>query len=267
MKAIRVIAVLGVGSTLVAGAMHVSDSSAQQPAWSWPEKAKNLKVLPKDTDSQRLRAAMTGFTRALGVRCNHCHVGKEGQPLSTFDFASDENHHKEIARGMMRMTDSINADVARIVAAAEPHDEAHGAHHEERVTVACATCHRGVARPRMLSDVLATTYQASGADSTLARYRTLRARYYGSSAYDFTEGSLGEVARRALEKKDYPGAIAMLRFNVEQFPESGFAHGSLAEAYLSSGDTTSAVAELERSVQLDPRNERNAKMLERLKSR
>ena len=43
---------------------------------------------------ERLRPVMMGFTRALGVRCNHCHVGEDGQPLSTFDFVSDENPNK-----------------------------------------------------------------------------------------------------------------------------------------------------------------------------
>ena len=33
---------------------------------------------------------MPGFTRALGVRCSYCHVGEEGESLSTYDFASDD---------------------------------------------------------------------------------------------------------------------------------------------------------------------------------
>ncbi len=49
---------------------------------------------------------MKGFTRALGVRCSHCHVG--GNPLSTYDFASDENPNKGRAREMLRMLNSIN---------------------------------------------------------------------------------------------------------------------------------------------------------------
>lgn len=40
---------------------------AQQDQWSWPEKPKNLQVLPKDWPGSRLRPVMTGFTRALGV--------------------------------------------------------------------------------------------------------------------------------------------------------------------------------------------------------
>ena len=254
-KLVSVVLTLGV-LALGAESFFTATSSAQQPGWSWPEKAKNLKVLPKDTDPQKLRAVMVSFTHSLGVRCTHCHVGKEGQPLSTFDFPSDENRKKDIARGMMKMVDSINVAVQRIVPASQ-----------DRITVGCVTCHRGVARPRTLTDELAMVYEAMGPDSVAARYRAMRARYYGSGSYDFGEGTLGEVARHALDKKDYPGAIALLKMNVDQYPESGFAHGMLAEAYVASGDTTRAIAELERSMQLDPKNERTERMLKQLKGK
>src|SRR5580692_13151166 len=74
-----------------------------QESWSWPEKPKNLQVLPKDWPGSRLQPVMIGFTRALGVRCSYCHVGEEGKPLSTFDFASDDNPNKNRAREMLRM--------------------------------------------------------------------------------------------------------------------------------------------------------------------
>ena len=45
-------------------------SSRAQDQWTWPEKPKNLQVLNKDWPGSRLRPVMTGFTRALGVRCS-----------------------------------------------------------------------------------------------------------------------------------------------------------------------------------------------------
>ncbi|MCH8836510.1 MAG: hypothetical protein IIA60_01780 [Candidatus Marinimicrobia bacterium] len=69
-----------------------------QDQWSWPEKPENIQVLSKDWPGSRLRPVMTGFTRALGVGCAHCHVGEAGKPLSTYDFPSDANPNKDRAR-------------------------------------------------------------------------------------------------------------------------------------------------------------------------
>src|ERR1700741_3928281 len=64
---------------------------------------KNLQIFPKDITQQELVGNMKGFAQALGVRCTHCHVGTDGQPLSTFDFASDAKPTKAVARRMLAM--------------------------------------------------------------------------------------------------------------------------------------------------------------------
>ena len=102
----------------------------------WPERIRNAQALPANIGADRLRATMTGYARALGVRCTFCHVGQEGAPLSTFDFASDARPHKRIARGMIRMVARINTrELTPIL----------GASSEPRVT--CYTCHRGSSEP------------------------------------------------------------------------------------------------------------------------
>ena len=83
-------------------------SAWSQDDWKWPEKPKNLQVMPKEWTGKKLSPVMRGFTAALGVRCTHCHVGEEGKPLSTFDFASDANPNKDRAREMYRMLGDIN---------------------------------------------------------------------------------------------------------------------------------------------------------------
>ena len=229
-------------------------AGAPQPEWTWPEKGKNLKVIPKDADARKLRAIMTGFTRALGVRCSHCHVGKDGQPLSTYDFASDDNPKKDVARGMLKMLGSINDQLKDI----QPDVN-------DRVNMWCNTCHHGIPRPRTLAEELTLTYDSTGVDSAVTRYQALRTRYYGSAAYDFRLPTLNEVGRHALDKNDPRGATALFRLNVDQFPDAAMAHGSLGEAYLASGDTAQAIAECERAVQLDPRADNAARLLQQLK--
>ena len=102
-----------------------------------PSSLKNLQALPKDTPVPVVINMMKGFTGALGVRCQFCHVGKEGLPLDQFDFVSDEIPQKKTARVMIRLAMDINTQLD----AAVPRS----AGTEARVT--CITCHRGKSTP------------------------------------------------------------------------------------------------------------------------
>jgi tetratricopeptide (TPR) repeat protein len=226
-----------------AAAPSIRQAQAQGPRFEWPERAKNLKVLPKDTPKEKLSAAMTGFTRALGVRCPFCHVGQEGQPLTTYDFVSDEKPTKQVARGMMKMVAGIHKDLRKM-----KFPEA------KRVDVACITCHRGRPRPMTLSEELAGVYETAGIDTTVARYSVLRARFYGAGAYDFSERSLNELGTSLMEKGRREDAIRIFQLNVEQNPNSSFAYSSLADAYAAAGQKDLAIQSYEKAVQLEPRN-------------
>ena len=228
--------------------------AAAQSSWSWPEKAKNLKVLPADFPPDRLRAVMTGFTRSLGVRCSHCHAGEEGKPLATYDFASDANAKKEVARGMLRMLGTINDQLREI----QPEKK-------DRVNMWCHTCHRGRPQPMTLAEELGKVYARLGSDSTIVYYRDLRERFYGAGAYDFREPALNDVGYQALAGQDARGAIAIFSLNVQHFPESGNVHDSLGEGYLAAGDTAQAIIHYEKALELDPKNENAAKTLEKLR--
>lgn len=102
-----------------------------------PASFKNLQVLPKDSPARVVVGTMKGFANNLGVRCQFCHVGKEGLPLEEFDFVSDEIPQKKTARIMMRLTDDINKQLDAAVPRAAGADA--------RVT--CITCHRGKSTP------------------------------------------------------------------------------------------------------------------------
>lgn len=102
----------------------------------------NLKVLPQDISEDSLYGLMHEFERALGVKCIYCHVpNKSGDKL---DFASDEKMQKEIARGMIVMTNDINKN----------YFDAHRDPKKGLVAVRCVMCHRGNANPeKYLQDV------------------------------------------------------------------------------------------------------------------
>ena len=96
---------------------------------------KNLKVLPKDISRADLLSTMKFFSQSLGVRCTHCHVGTEGQPLSTFDFPSDAKEKKQTARAMLAMVAMLNEKTLPATTGLP----------DARVT--CFTCHRGSTKP------------------------------------------------------------------------------------------------------------------------
>ena len=129
----RVIAALIVASVVVAGQM-----SAHAEQKFPPDKFVNLQVFPQDTSPGVLIAAMKNFTRALGVRCQFCHVGEEGMPLEKFDFAADTKPQKNTARVMMRLAAEINGHLAKAIPDIAARDQ----------QVTCFTCHRGAQKPQ-----------------------------------------------------------------------------------------------------------------------
>jgi tetratricopeptide (TPR) repeat protein len=218
-------------------ALAPSFALAQWP----PERLKNVQVLPKDLAIRALVDTMAGFTRALGVRCAYCHVGGETTPFDFLDFSSDSMPAKVKAREMLRMVLAINRDhLPKLTDRRTP-----------PIVVTCATCHRGVAQPRPLQQVLLTAYDAGGVDSTEAAYRALRQRYYGAAAYDFGEVPLADVASVLRVRGKLPDALRMHSLNIEFSPRSGFALRQAAGAQLAAGDTAAAVADLERALSLN----------------
>jgi Photosynthetic reaction centre cytochrome C subunit/Tetratricopeptide repeat len=235
------------------GTILFACSALAQESWSWPDKPKNLQILPKDWPGSRLQPVMIGFTRALGVRCSYCHKGEEGRPLGTYDFASDENPNKNRAREMYRMLESINDHLKNI----QPSGD-------QRVNMWCNTCHRGRPRPTTLEEELAEQYRKNGVEPALDYYADLKQKYYGRGPYDFGENALNNFGYEVM-KKDPAGAVQVLRLNAEEFPQSGNVWDSLAEAYMKSGDLKKAEEYYQKAVTRDA-NDQNAKdMLAKLK--
>lgn len=196
-----------------------------------PESFENLQVLPKDIALQELFQTMSGFTRALGVRCSYCHVGDEGASLDEYDFVSDDKATKRTARQMLRMVGRINDTFLEDL----------DTRRAPGVTVQCATCHRGVSRPRMIEDILGEAYDSYGIDSTVTTYRRLRERYYGRFAYDFGEVPLVTTAAQIAERDATDDALRLLELNVEMNPDSPFARTQLMTFALNDAFTRGGV--------------------------
>jgi hypothetical protein len=98
---------------------------------------KNLKILPKNITPQQMDSVMEHYAKSLGVTCKFCHVGNDA--TDNWDFASDENKHKLVAREMMRMTDTINDNYFDMTG--DKRDL------NTPLMVTCFTCHHGKTEP------------------------------------------------------------------------------------------------------------------------
>jgi tetratricopeptide (TPR) repeat protein len=135
---------------------------------------------------------------------------------------------------------------------------------EKTVTVQCGTCHHGQPIPMTLEEVLFTSITNQGMDSCFAKYRALRKAYYGRSSYDFGEFSLQNLTERLDREKGHTDdAIAILKFNLEFFPESGSTYASLGDLYAKKGDKVQARASLEKAFNIlhDPRIKKRIEQL------
>jgi hypothetical protein len=208
-----------------------------------PPKPKNLKVLPSDIDHDQLIAIMRGFSGALGVRCTHCHVGKEGD-LRSMDFASDDKDEKKTAREMLKMTEAINTDYITKISGNDPD-----------ANVMCLTCHHGQKHPpRPLDAILTETVAKEGVEGAIAKYKQLRTESLEAGLYDFRDMTLVRVTRRLRDDKKLDQSLALARSTVDLFPNSGNAAAALGLALLDGGDAAAAKAQFDRALQIDPNN-------------
>src|SRR5688572_9418697 len=99
---------LAAACAALAAAVATAQPTAAPSPFASPYK--NIQVLSEDITQAQLMQNMKFFAQSLGVRCTHCHIGVEGQPLSTFDFASDAKREKRMARAMLRMVHRINSE-------------------------------------------------------------------------------------------------------------------------------------------------------------
>lgn len=193
---------------LVSGVSLVAQQSAGEPQFE------NLRVLPADISDDDLTDWMLDNLRGLGLPrfqgrgCLHCHVGDLDQPRGQWDYASDDKPEKGIARRMMAMVRDINESHLAGLGGAD------GA-----MSVTCYTCHAGRLDPRPLPDVLIAAYETGGVDSLLARYETLRERYFGGDAYDFRPNVLSEIANTFARRGAFDDALAVSARNEAVYPD------------------------------------------------
>ena len=222
-------------------AVVLSTASAQERKSIFAE-PQNLQVLPADISTAELSQTMRGFALGLGVRCQHCHVGEDGQPLSEFDFPADVKETKAVAREMLRMVARINATTSAVASRLE----------RPATAVRCVTCHRGQARPQLIEDVLNETLESGDGAAAVEKYRALREKFYGGHTYDFTELTLSLYANGLFRGPKKEAAIALQELNSEYHPESSRIRNSLGQGYEEMGKLEKAAESYRKALEINP---------------
>jgi tetratricopeptide (TPR) repeat protein len=223
----------------------------------------------------QVQAAMQGIAGAMGVQCNYCHVpgapppapaaapegaaapagrGRGGPP--PLDFASDAKPEKAKARLMLRMVNDLNAALPAAVSKSAT----------DVTQIQCATCHRGVAIPAQIGNVVNQVMLTKGEAAAVGRYKELRTQYYGSQAYDFSEPVLPRLAAQSLTNNKPDDALAYLKLNLEFYPKSSQTYVGLSQVHARKNDRAAAIKDLEQALSLDPKNAQAQRQLDQLKA-
>ena len=213
---------------------------------SWLIFLVGVSCLTAQTRPADIMPLMQEIVQGLGVQCEYCHSAPRG--------SGQPEPKKDIARQMIAMTRDLNTRV----------QTATGKSATEAVQVRCITCHRGVPIPKQLSEIVLQTLREKGVNAAAAQYRDLHEHFYGRAAYDFGEDTLIGVAQPlAAGKPD--DAIALLKVNLEFFPQSAKTYAAIGFAYTRKLDDPDAVTYYEKAVELDPNNGVIRGQLEQLK--
>ena len=209
-----------------------------------PDEFKNLQFFPEDISRGELIGAMRHFSFALGVRCQHCHLGGDGVSFEGVEFDKDGPTKKK-ARFMLRMTRNLNEEILPEI--------------PERDTpplrIECKTCHRGQSKPMLLTQEMRLAVDANGVEAGIDRYRKLREESEHAGAFDFREWEVNTLGEKLQEEGRARDAIAIYELNQEFFPESVSIATALGGLYESVDDTAAAIRNYERALAASPEHE------------
>jgi uncharacterized membrane protein len=117
---------------------------------------------------------------------------------------------------------------------------------------------------KSIADTLAATIASGGVDAAARQYHELKAAQF--AAYNFDEDELNTLGYQFIRAKKFKEAIRIFQLNVEAYPQSGNVYDSLAEAYMDDGNKPEAIADYQKSLQLNPKNGNAVLMLQKLKA-
>lgn len=115
---------------------------------------------------------------------------------------------------------------------------------------------------KSVAQTLTATIASSGVDQAVKQYHDLKAA--APATYNFDEGELDNLGYELIRTKKFKEAIRVFQLNVEAYPQSSNTYDSLGEAYMDDGSKPQAIANYQKSLQLNPKNRNAVKMLLKL---
>jgi len=115
---------------------------------------------------------------------------------------------------------------------------------------------------KSIAETLSATITSGGIDAAAKQYHDLKA--IEPSTYNFDEDVLNNLGYEFIRAKKFKEAIRLFQLNVEAYPQSSNVYDSLAEAYMDDGDKPEAIANYQKSLQLNPKNRGAVNMLQKL---
>ena len=113
-----------------------------------------------------------------------------------------------------------------------------------------------------MSAVLEEKIWAEGVEAAISLYHDLKRR--DSAAYNFGENQLNNLGYQYLQGGEVETAIELFKLNVAAYPEAFNPYDSLGEAYMVHGDTTRAITNYNKSLDLNPNNTGAVEMLAKM---
>ena len=116
-----------------------------------------------------------------------------------------------------------------------------------------------------IAQTLTTTIASDGIDAAVKQYHELKAA--APTTYNFDESELNSLGYKFIRKNKFKEAIRIFQLNVEAYPKSANTYDSLAEGYMDAGENALAIANYQKSLQLNPKNRNAVVMLKKLNAR
>ncbi|HEY6306971.1 MAG TPA: DUF2306 domain-containing protein [Candidatus Angelobacter sp.] len=105
---------------------------------------------------------------------------------------------------------------------------------------------------KSIAETLSATIASSGIDQAAKQYLDLKAAR--PATYNFDESELNNLGYELLQAKRFKEAIRIFQLNVEAYPQSSNTYDSLGEAYMDDGNRGQAIANYQKSLELNPKN-------------